>query len=134
MADPTERQALLARLRGAVGYLAGPPQAQRRWVKLGRMGPSTKRLEEELDKLPDYAAAGLLTADQAALLDALRRELAEVRDGSGDFFAERRAAAEPAFLHSNALETPDWHRLRHLARRCFSSLRSAPLPEGFFAR
>jgi hypothetical protein len=114
-------------LRLAVQNLACAPQAQRRYVQLGMMPRALGNLERVGARLDEFVEAGALSEEQAELIAQLRgevsRQLAE--DPS---FLEEQASGPREFLFSHALENDRWHRVRHLARRCFTALAGEESP------
>lgn len=115
-------QGAKVRLRLAVMNLGAAPLAQRRYVQLGMLQHAAQTVEQEGGRTEELRDAGVLDASQAELIASLRGELAELRDGTTDYMHEREAAPRE-FLFVHALEDEGWHKVRHLARTCFTSLR-----------
>jgi hypothetical protein len=83
-----------------------------------------QRIGADLDPLVD---AGVLDADQAALVVDLRDALAANLQRHEDFL-ELRDSAPRAFLLGSALETDDWHALRLTARRAYHAIHGDKSP------
>ena len=110
------------KLRLAVMNLGAAPLAQRRYVQLGMLQRAAQTVEQEGRRTEELRDAGVLDSSQAGLIASLRDELAELRDSTGDYMHEREAGPRE-FLFVHALEDEGWHKVRHLARTCFTSLR-----------
>ena len=110
------------KLRLAAMTLGAAPQAQRRSVQLGMLQRAAQTVEQEGRRTEELRDAGVLDSSQAELIASLRRELAELRDSTDDYMHEREAGPRE-FLFVHALEDEGWHKVRHLARTCFTSLR-----------
>jgi hypothetical protein len=114
-------------LRLAVQNLACPPQAQRRYVQLGMMPRAIGNLERVGADLAPLIGAGDIDQVQADLVTQLRNEVAHQIADHDDFLEEANSAGRE-YLFSSALETDDWHAVRHLARRCYTALAGEESP------
>lgn len=123
----SQDQGAKMRLRLAVMSLGGAPLAQRRNVQLGMLQRAAQTVEQEGGRTAELRDAGVLDPSQAELIASLRAELAELRDGTDDYMQEREAGPRE-FLFAHALEDEGWHKVRHLARSCFTSLRDGREP------
>jgi hypothetical protein len=121
----TSQDARLLRL--AVQNLACAPQAQRRYVQLGMMPRAIGGLQQLGADLTPLIDAGDLDATQAALIKELRDELIRTIAGHDDFLDQEGASARE-YLFGTALETDEWHAVRHLARRCYTALAGKEWP------
>ncbi len=119
------------RLRLAVMNLGAAPLAQRRYVQLGMLQRAAQTVEQEGGRTEELRDAGVLDPSQAELIASLRGELAELRDSTTDYMHEREAGPRE-FLFVHALEDDGWHKVRHLARTCFTSLREDREPSSTY--
>ena len=119
------------RLRLAVMNLGAAPLAQRRYVQLGMLQRAAQTVEQEGGRTEELRDAGVLDPSQAELISSLRGELAELRDSTDDYMRERESGPRE-FLFVHALEDDGWHKVRHLARTCFTSLREDREPSSTY--
>jgi hypothetical protein len=124
MSDTSQNARLL---RLAVQNLACAPQAQRRYVQLGMMPRALGNLERIGADLSPLIDAGDIDRGQADLVAQLRDEVAR-QVATHDDFLEEKSASPRDYLFGTALETDDWHAVRHLARRCFTALAGEESP------
>ncbi len=117
------------RLRAATMNLACGAAAQRRFVQLGMLQRSCATIAELAPQLGTFRNDGALSSGQAALLAQLAAEL-DALSKTEDFIREREAGPRE-FLFGDALQDEGWHRVRHLARACFTALQEEPPPGGW---
>ncbi len=129
-----ENQDTRTKLRLAVMNLSCTPLAQRRYVQLGWLQRAAQTVEEEGGRAQELLEAGVIDPSQADLLASVREELTRLRESADDYMDERDAGTRE-YLYSHALEDESWHKVRHLARSCFTALRKGqePSPAGAFA-
>lgn len=120
MADDTD-EAVAERLRTGIFFLAGPSNAQRRWVQLGMFQRARSMLDAELGSAARLERAGVHDHEQARLVRAVVDRYTAMRDTRADLLAEGESGPR-CFLWSSAFEDPEWHELRHLARQCYAAL------------
>jgi hypothetical protein len=118
MADPNTDAMML---RFAMQNLACAPQAQRRYVQLGFMARTVANLNRIAPNLDALVDAGLLDEEQADLANQVQAELSRRLQENPGFLREE-VSGPREFLYSHELEGPDWHELRHLARRANSAI------------
>ena len=126
-----ENQDTKTQLRLAAMNLACAPLAHRRYVQLGMLQRAAQTVEEKGGQAQELQEAGVLDASQAELLTSLHEELTKLRESNEDYMQERIAGPRE-FLFTDALEDEDWHKVRHLARSSYTSLREdrEPAPAG----
>jgi hypothetical protein len=127
MTTQDEMTSKVRTLRLAVQNLASPPQAQRRYVQLGWMKRAIGNLSTLGAELDVFQRAGHLDEGQVRLIAQLRTEL-EQRMRAHPGMLDEAGSDRREYLHSHALETEDWHAVRHLARRCWTAIAGAESP------
>jgi hypothetical protein len=105
----------------SVRVLACHPQAQRRYVQMGWLGPAVDNLLRLTGQLDALVADGKVAPDAADGVRALRQLVSEILEQRPDL-VDAGGSAPREYLFSHALEDEDWEAIRQRARKLHHAL------------